>query len=133
MQHVLVAVGIVLRQGQTFITLRPDDKHQGGKWEFPGGKVEAGETTFAALKRELDEEIGIEVKHSTVFMRIEHDYGDKQVTLDIHIIDDFSNEPYGREQQQGQWVAIDALQSSQFPAANAPIVEKLQQSDWLAV
>ena len=133
MQHVLVAVGIVLRQGQTFITLRPDDKHQGGKWEFPGGKVEAGETTFAALKRELDEEIGIEVKHSTAFMRIEHDYGDKQVTLDIHIIDDFSNEPYGREQQQGRWVAIDALQSSQFPAANAPIVEKLQQSDWLAV
>ncbi|WP_105264974.1 8-oxo-dGTP diphosphatase MutT [Pseudoalteromonas sp. T1lg76] len=120
-----VAVGIILRGAQTYICKRPDDKHQGGLWEFPGGKIEAGETTTAALARELLEEVAIEVHSSDSFMLIEHDYGDKQVRLDIHKVSDFSGEPHGAEGQQGEWVALNDLHRYAFPKANQAILEKL--------
>ncbi|MEM0516501.1 8-oxo-dGTP diphosphatase MutT [Pseudoalteromonas sp. YIC-827] len=120
-----VAVGIILRGEQTYICKRPDDKHQGGLWEFPGGKIEADETTTAALARELLEEVAIEVHSSDSFMLIEHDYGDKQVRLDIHKVSDFSGEPHGAEGQQGRWVAISDLHLYAFPKANQAILEKL--------
>ncbi|ATC93357.1 8-oxo-dGTP diphosphatase MutT [Pseudoalteromonas tunicata] len=120
-----VAVGIIKREQDIFICKRPDDKHQGGKWEFPGGKVEKGETVTQALQRELIEEVDIHVQSSSPFMEIHHDYGDKAVQLDIHLVEDFSGEPIGLEGQQGQWVAIDKLDNFQFPAANVPILAKL--------
>lgn len=127
MKKVHVAVGVIRRQQQTFVTLRHADQHQGGKWEFPGGKVEDGETVTAALRRELAEEVGIQVQRSTPLIDIHHDYGDKQVHLDVHLVDDFDGEPFGREQQSGRWVAINALNPADFPAANAVIIERLQQ------
>ncbi len=125
MKRVDVAVGVVKRGTQTYVTLRSQDKHQGGKWEFPGGKKEAGESTFDALKRELAEEIGITVKSSEPLILIEHDYGDKQVALDVHLVESFDGEPYGREEQQGKWLAINALEPDDFPAANATIIDAL--------
>ena len=126
MKQVLVAVGIILRHNQTFVTLRSDDKHQGGKWEFPGGKVEAGETLLTALRRELNEEVGITVNQSKPLMTIEHDYGDKKVCLEVQIVEDFDGEPFGREHQRGKWLEVTALNISEFPAANKPIIEALQ-------
>lgn len=120
-----VAVGIILRGEHSFICKRPDDKHQGGLWEFPGGKIEAGETTTQALARELLEEIAIDVHSSSPFMVIEHDYGDKRVCLDIHTVSDFSGEPRGAEGQQGQWVAVAKLTQYAFPEANRAIIDKL--------
>ncbi|MFY8273949.1 8-oxo-dGTP diphosphatase MutT [Pseudoalteromonas sp. SSDWG2] len=120
-----VAVGIILRGEQSFICKRPDDKHQGGLWEFPGGKIEDNETTTQALARELKEEIAIDVHSSEPFMLIEHDYGDKKVRLDIHTVSHFSGEPHGAEGQQGQWVDIDKLSSFSFPKANEAILDKL--------
>ncbi len=120
-----VAVGIILRGQQSFICKRPDEKHQGGLWEFPGGKIESGETTTQALARELLEEIAIDVHSSEPFMVIEHDYGDKKVCLDIHKVSDFTGEPKGAEGQQGQWVAINELAHYSFPEANQAILEKL--------
>ncbi|MEO2268692.1 8-oxo-dGTP diphosphatase MutT [Pseudoalteromonas pernae] len=120
-----VAVGIILRGQQSFICKRPDDKHQGGLWEFPGGKIESGETTTQALARELSEEIAIDVHSSEPFMLIEHDYGDKKVCLDIHKVSDFTGEPKGAEGQQGQWVALTELTQYAFPEANKAILEKL--------
>ena len=127
MKQVLVAVGIILRHNQTFVTLRGDDKHQGGKWEFPGGKVERGEAVLDALGRELYEEVGITAIQAQPLMTIEHDYGDKQVCLDVQVVSDFKGEPYGREQQQGRWVSLDTLDPKEFPAANLPIIEALQK------
>ena len=121
-----VAVGVTKKNNAIFICKRADEQHQGGLWEFPGGKVEAGESVFAALKRELSEEVGITIHSSSQLMVIEHDYGDKCVKLDIHVVSNFSGEAHGAEGQPSEWVAINQLSNYEFPAANAEIIEKIQ-------
>lgn len=121
-----VAVGVIKKNNAIFICKRADDQHQGGLWEFPGGKVEANESVFAALKRELAEEAGITIHSSSQLMVIEHDYGDKCVKLDIHVVSNFSGEAHGAEGQPSEWVNISELTHYDFPAANAEIIEKLQ-------
>ncbi len=121
-----VAVGVIKKNNAIFICKRADEQHQGGLWEFPGGKVEANESVFAALKRELAEEVGITIHSSSQLMVIEHDYGDKCVKLDIHVVSNFSGEAHGAEGQPSEWVNISELTHYDFPAANAEIIEKLQ-------
>jgi len=121
-----VAVGVIKKNNAIFICKRADEQHQGGLWEFPGGKVEANESVFAALKRELTEEVGITIHSSSQLMVIEHDYGDKCVKLDIHVVSNFSGEAHGAEGQPSEWVNISELTNYDFPAANAEIIEKLQ-------
>ncbi|MBL1383965.1 MAG: 8-oxo-dGTP diphosphatase MutT [Colwellia sp.] len=121
-----VAVGVIKKNNAIFICKRADDQHQGGLWEFPGGKVEANESVFAALRRELTEEVGITIHSSSQLMVIEHDYGDKCVKLDIHVVSNFSGEAHGAEGQPSEWVNISELTHYDFPAANAEIIEKLQ-------
>jgi len=79
MKRIHIVAGIIFNQdkSQVFITKRPDDKHKGGFWEFPGGKVEVGETIEQAMARELDEEIGIKVTEQSLFEHLEFDYSDK--------------------------------------------------------
>ncbi|MCF6434934.1 MULTISPECIES: 8-oxo-dGTP diphosphatase MutT [Pseudoalteromonas] len=121
-----VAVGVIMKNRHVFVSKRAEHQHQGGLWEFPGGKVEAQESIFHALKRELAEEVNITVNSSQALMRIEHDYGDKHVCLDIHLVEDFSGEAKGLEGQLCQWVAIENLHELSFPEANREIVSKLQ-------
>jgi len=121
-----VAVGVIKKNNAIFICKRADEQHQGGLWEFPGGKVEANESVFAALRRELTEEVGITIHSSSQLMVIEHDYGDKCVKLDIHVVSNFSGEAHGAEGQPSEWVNISELTHYDFPAANAEIIEKLQ-------
>ncbi|TPV56122.1 8-oxo-dGTP diphosphatase MutT [Aestuariibacter sp. GS-14] len=127
MKVVDVAVGVVIREDQTFVCLRSSDKHQGGKWEFPGGKVEVNETAEHALCRELQEEIAITVTHTQPLLTITHDYGDKQVRLVVFIVDGFIGEPKGNEGQPGKWLPLSALNPADFPAANAAIIEAVKQ------
>ena len=125
-KQVHVAVGVIKKANLIFIAKRHDEQHQGGKWEFPGGKVEAGETVTQALARELNEEIGIEVKSSTPFLEIHHEYPDKSVHLDIHLVEEFDGQARHLEGQDHKWVAISDLNNYEFPAANVVIIEKLQ-------
>jgi 8-oxo-dGTP diphosphatase len=128
MKRVHVAVGIIVNsQQQILLAKRHGHLHQGGKWEFPGGKVEADETVTQALIRELKEEVGLAVVSSSAFMTISHDYPDKQVLLDIHLVQNFSGEAIGVEGQQIAWVNIDQLKDYEFPEANLPILEKIYQ------
>ncbi|MBH0042185.1 8-oxo-dGTP diphosphatase MutT [Pseudoalteromonas sp. SWXJZ10B] len=120
-----VAVGVIKKNNAIFICKRADEKHQGGLWEFPGGKVEAGESVFVALKRELIEEVGLTIHSSSQLMVIEHDYGDKCVKLDVHVVSNFSGEAHGAEGQPSEWVAISELENYDFPEANAEIIEKI--------
>lgn len=122
--HVVAGV-ICNEEGRVLLALRPKHKHKGGLWEFPGGKVEAGESARDALARELLEEIALVVEDAEPFLLIEHDYGEKQVTLDVWRVQRFSGEPHGREGQQVEWVALADLRRYEFPEANAAIVAAL--------
>jgi 8-oxo-dGTP diphosphatase len=123
--HVAVAV-VTNAAGEVLIALRPDHVHQGGLWEFPGGKVEPVETVEQALTRELLEEVGITVQAARPFMRLHHDYGDKRVLLDIWRVCRFTGTPHGREGQPLRWVSCDSLGEYTFPQANVAIVKALQ-------
>ena len=126
--HVAVAV-IKNSEGQYFIAKRPQESHQGGLWEFPGGKVENNETVFDALKRELFEEIGITLLKATPLIQISHDYGDKSVYLDVFSIDEFTEEAFGKEGQEIRWINKSELSLYEFPIANIPIVNAIQLPD----
>ncbi|WP_088329969.1 8-oxo-dGTP diphosphatase MutT [Lacimicrobium sp. SS2-24] len=128
-KHISVAVGVILKAQSTFITLRKADQHQGGKWEFPGGKCEPGEPAQQALRRELQEETGIRVTDAEPFMTIRHDYGDKVVELEVFLVRDYQGEPHGREGQTGRWVPLSVLTDYEFPQANVAIIEKLQRDE----
>ncbi|WP_417532979.1 Nudix family hydrolase [Marinobacterium stanieri] len=119
--HVAAAV-IRDRRGRILIARRPDDKHQGGLWEFPGGKVEPGEPVADALSRELEEELGIRVTSARPLILIPHHYPDKSVLLDVWDVDGFEGEAHGAEGQPIEWVCPEALDDFEFPAANVPIL-----------
>lgn len=123
-----VAVGIVLRDDQVLIALRPDHVHQGGLWEFPGGKVEPGETVQQALARELAEEVGLAVDTTSMsaLAQLKFDYGDKVVLLDTWICPSSEGEAKGLEGQPVRWVAVSELEYYRFPDANAVLIEKLR-------
>ncbi len=121
-----VAVGIVINNhNEVLIAKRPSNSHQGGLWEFPGGKVEAGEGVYDALVREFQEEVNIKILSSESFMEIHHDYGDKQVFLDVLLCKEYSGEAIGLEGQKVAWVMLSNLHEFQFPVANQAIIEKL--------
>ncbi|WP_299006133.1 8-oxo-dGTP diphosphatase MutT [uncultured Shewanella sp.] len=121
-----VAVGVIVNEAQQIlIAKRHAHLHQGGKWEFPGGKVEQGETVTQALSRELKEEIGINIKETQALMEISHNYPDKQVKLDIHWVKDFEGIATGLEAQEIIWVDKSELLNYNFPDANKPIIEKI--------
>ena len=126
-----VAAGVILNAGnEVLLALRPLHKHQGGLWEFPGGKVEAGESVQAALARELLEELNLVVELAEPLLVTEHDYGDKQVVLDVWVVRRFSGEAQGREGQSLRWVPLRELANYRFPQANAIIVATLQSDVW---
>ncbi|NQZ20949.1 MAG: 8-oxo-dGTP diphosphatase MutT [Colwellia sp.] len=122
-----VAVGVILRDQQYFLTKRLANAHQGGKWEFPGGKVENNETAAQALYRELQEEIAIDVLSCQPLIEISHDYGDKKVHLDVYLVEHFQLEPIAQEGQQSAWFSLAELEELDFPEANKAIIEKLKE------
>lgn len=123
--HVAVAA-ISDEQGRILLSKRPDDVHQGGLWEFPGGKVEVGEQVYAALTRELKEELNIIPQQARPLIRIHHDYPDQSVLLDVWRVTDFTGNACGREGQPLEWVRLDQLSEFNFPAANHAIVTAVQ-------
>lgn len=123
MKRVHVAAAVIRgADGKILIAKRADTQHQGGLWEFPGGKVEEGEAVQAALRRELAEELGIVVTASRPLIKIHHDYADKHVLLDVWEVSGFTGEPHGAEGQPLRWVTARELADYDFPAANRPIV-----------
>jgi|TARA_B110000967_G_scaffold68481_1_gene70756 8-oxo-dGTP diphosphatase len=125
-----VVVGVLLNDNQqVLIALRPVQSHQGGLWEFPGGKVEEGESVEYALNREFEEELGISVLACTELTQIRHEYSDKSVLLDVWRIEKYSGTPKGREGQVIEWRALSKLRAEDFPKANERIIRVLNGSN----
>jgi 8-oxo-dGTP diphosphatase len=121
-----VAVGILQdAQHRVLVARRPKQSHQGGKWEFPGGKIQPGESVPDALARELREELGIGVLVSRPLLRVVHHYSDKSVLLDVWRVLDHIGEPHGCEGQPLQWVTRGELQDLELPEADQPILRAL--------
>ncbi len=122
-----IAVGVIFNDERDKVLLaeRPADVHQGGLWEFPGGKCKKGEDIVTALKRELYEEVNLVVKECKSLLVINHDYLDKKVKLDVWTVHDWNGEVCGKEGQQIEWVSIPALSNRQFPEANLGIIEAI--------
>lgn len=111
---------------KVLLALRPAHLHQGGLWEFPGGKVEHGEDALAALRRELREEVGITVTRARPLIRIPHTYPDKAVLLDVWRVDGYTGVAAAHEGQRLEWVAPDNLADKHYPAANLPVLTALR-------
>lgn len=129
MKKVEVVAAAILSSCATrlFIAKRASQAHQGGLWEFPGGKKESGESPEQALIRELNEEIGIQANIVAPLIKLEHDYGDKLIELDVYTVTDFNGEPHGAEGQITQWIDVKNIDQYDFPEANIPIIHALKQ------
>lgn len=129
-----VAVGVIKDvAGNVLISQRPDNVHQGGLWEFPGGKVEAGESVVHTLRRELLEELGISVERSEPLIKIHHHYHDLSVLLDVWLVEKFSGVAKGLEGQAIRWITTNELANYDFPAANLPIIHAAQLPSFYAI
>ena len=124
-----VSAGLVFRAGRLLITQRPAASHLGGLWEFPGGKVEPGETFEAALVRELREELGIEVVVGELLETIEHDYPEKRVRLKFFRCRWAAYEPQPLGCPAFTWITREELSRYEFPAADARLLERLLQAN----
>lgn len=124
---VKVAVGIIFdSDDKVLIARRQANQHQGNRWEFPGGKVERGENSQQALRREIHEELGIDVQSAEFMMEILHHYVEKSVLLIVYTIRQWRGEARGCEGQPIKWVDRDELAQFEFPEANQDIVERVR-------
>lgn len=121
----VVAAVILKPDGQFLLAERPPGKIYAGFWEFPGGKVEAGETPHAALARELHEELGIEVDEATPWLTRIYTYPHATVRLNFFRVTRWHGEAHGKENQRLAWQATDAVTVAPLLPANGPILRAL--------
>jgi mutator protein MutT len=123
--HVAAAV-LVDRRGRILIAQRPAGKHLAGSWEFPGGKIEPGETRTAALARELQEELGVTIERPRPLLRLRHAYPYGEVLLDVWVVRRYRGEPRGLDGQALQWCSRRELPEVELLPADQPIVDALR-------
>ena len=126
-KNLAVAVGIVYNaRHQVLLAWRSANKDVGSCWEFPGGKLEPGESSYQALCRELNEEINIRVISARPLPAIVHKYVDYQVTLYPWVVLSFSGIPFGKEGQEIKWSRLEELPHLQLPAANYAMLNQIK-------
>lgn len=121
-----VAAGIIRNEfGQIYLTQRLEGQDFAQALEFPGGKVNKGETPKQALIRELEEEVGIHVLDAILFENFTFEYSTKIIQFHFYLVEQWVGEPFGREGQEGMWIAQSELDESQFPPANSKLIQRL--------
>lgn len=125
-----VAAALIFRNERLLITRRPEGKHLAGLWEFPGGKLEAGESWSTGLQRELREELGTEVFVGELFEEVTHRYPGKTVQLRFFICGWHRGEPQPLECAAIAWVTAGELAHYEFPPADAQLIQRLQARPW---
>jgi mutator protein MutT len=128
----VVAAVLQRASGEVLIAQRPPGKPLSGRWEFPGGKVGAGESDAEALRRELAEELGVEIERCHHLMDLHHDYPDRSITLSTWVVERYRGEPRGMEGQSLKWVAPAALGNEDILEADRPLLGALQSGAWSA-
>ena len=123
----VVAAALFDGAGRVLIAQRPAGKALAGRWEFPGGKVDVGESEHAALRRELREELGVEVIAARPFMRLAHAYAERDVELSLWIVERFAGEPRSLDAQALKWVSRAALSAEDILEADQPFITGLRE------
>jgi 8-oxo-dGTP diphosphatase len=112
---------------RVLVAERPAGKSLAGSWEFPGGKIEDGESGEAALRRELEEELGVQASALRPVFELKHEYPERHVDLSVWVVDAYSGVPSGLEGQRLRWESPSALRSIALLPADLPIVEWLER------
>jgi 8-oxo-dGTP diphosphatase len=126
-EHALVQLGqkaVFIRDGRCLIL---EISNRTDTWDLPGGRIHAGEGTMDAFRRELEEELDIQVDSAEPLIDIEHVYPDKSVRLEVWTVSAWTGTPRGLQGQPLAWVPLSALEPRDFPAANAAIIEALRR------
>ncbi|MCL1472099.1 8-oxo-dGTP diphosphatase MutT [Argonema antarcticum] len=125
--HKFIGVAVIWNdRGEILIDKRRQDGLMGGLWEFPGGKIEPGETVEECIKREIWEELGIEIEVGSRLIVINHIYSLFAVTLTVHECRHTNGEPQPLECDEIRWVTLDELDKYTFPEANVQIINALR-------
>src|SRR5262245_61173861 len=123
----VVAGALFDAAGRVLIAQRPAGKHMAGRWEFPGGKIDAGESELEALRRELLEELGVRLEHAERMLELAHDYPGRRVELCMWRVTAYRGEPRTLDGQALKWVDPADLGSEDLLEADRPIVQALQR------
>lgn len=120
-----VSAGIIRKGNKTLIARRSPNKHLEGFWEFPGGKIEEGESPEDCLQRELQEELGITVKVGSFFMENIHQYGEKQILLKAFFCEIVSGEIILNDHDKIEWIEGNEFDTYKFAPADIPFINAL--------
>jgi 8-oxo-dGTP diphosphatase len=127
--HVVAAIIWEPGDSQRFlIAQRQKGKHLQDYWEFPGGKLELGESPRQALQRELQEEVNILLTRASPYMRVYYRYPERNILLDTWIVEEYRGDPVPGEQQLLRWIDLSQTDDYQFPPADIPIIEAIKSS-----
>ena len=129
LKKVQVAIAVIKKDTCIFISKRADDVDLASLWEFPGGKIEVGESSEQAVIRECQEEVGITPTNYRPFINLNYTINQKHIFLDVFLVDDFSGTPFGKEGQLTQWVEQETLHRFDFPKINSVIIKALNLPD----
>lgn len=125
--HKIIGVAVIWNdQGQILIDRRRSEGLMGGLWEFPGGKVERSESIQECIRREISEELAIEIEVGEHLITIDHTYTHLRVTLIVHHCRYVAGVPQPIECEEIRWVSLDDLEEYTFPEANSQIIAVLQ-------
>jgi len=124
---IAVVAGMILRDGKLLIARRPDKNGQRGRWEFPGGKIERGETPEAALERELREELGVSTHTGRIYHAVAHAYPDKDVLLLFYRSRLTKGEPEPIEEAEVRWIEERQLYDFDWAEADRTLIDRLAE------
>jgi len=127
MEPINIVVAIIYNDDHDSVLLskRRPGSNQAGLWELPGGKVNDGESDLSALKREIEEEVGLQIERAHVIMQVIHEYAGNTVKLQAWVVSRWTGSPVGREAQAVEWIPLNNVGQLSFPAANAKITRAL--------
>jgi 8-oxo-dGTP diphosphatase len=125
-QWIPVVAGVVHRRREVLVGQRPEGPLR-GVWEFPGGKIETGETPEQALRRELTEELGIDAEIGPLILATTHNYSEVGILLLFYDVKFWKGSPTAAHHLKLQWVPIDDLKTIDLPEANRKVLDRLMQ------